>query len=62
MESATSFVNDSLNGIIWNVVPWLLLAAGIYFGLRTIFVQIRLLPEMLKAVTETPKGLSLIHI
>ena len=56
MESATSFVNDSLNGIIWNVVPWLLLAAGIYFGLRTIFVQIRLLPEMLKAVTETPKG------
>ena len=56
MDSATSFVNDTLNGVIWEIVPWLLLAAGIYFGLRTIFVQIRLLPEMFKAVTEKPQG------
>ena len=56
MDSATSFVNDTLNGVIWEIVPWLLLAAGIYFGLPTIFVQVRLLPEMFKAVTEKPQG------
>ena len=56
MEKATEFVDGTINGTIWNVVPWLLLAAGLYFGLRTIFVQVRLFPEMLKAVAETPKG------
>ena len=56
MEKATEFIDGTLNGIIWDIVPWLLLAAGVYFGLRTLFVQVRLLPEMFKAVTETPKG------
>lgn len=56
MDEATSFVEDSLNGVIWNLVPWFLIAAGVYFGFRTLFVQIRLIPEMLKAVAETPKG------
>lgn len=56
METATEFINGTLNGIIWDIVPWLLLAAGAYFGLRTIFVQVRMVPDMLKAVTETPKG------
>ena len=56
MDEATSFVEDSLNGVIWNLVPWFLIAAGVYFGFRTLFVQIRLFPEMLKAVAETPKG------
>lgn len=56
MDVATSFVEDSLNGVIWNLVPWFLIAAGVYFGFRTLFVQIRLIPEMLKAVAETPKG------
>ena len=37
-------------------MPWFLVAAGVYFGLRTLFVQIRLFPAMLKAVAETPKG------
>ncbi|WP_293831638.1 sodium:alanine symporter family protein [uncultured Corynebacterium sp.] len=56
METATSFVEDTLNGAIWNVVPVFLILAGVYFGVRTLFVQIRLFPEMLKAVAETPKG------
>ncbi|UIZ91518.1 alanine:cation symporter family protein [Corynebacterium sp. CNCTC7651] len=56
METATSFIDGTLNGIIWKVVPWFLIAAGVYFGLRTLFVQIRLLPDMFKAITETPKG------
>ncbi|MCP1386651.1 alanine:cation symporter family protein [Corynebacterium sp. TA-R-1] len=56
MESATSFIDGTLNGIIWNIVPWFLIAAGAYFGLRTLFVQVRMLPDMFKAITETPKG------
>ena len=56
METATTFVEDSLNGLIWNIVPVFLIGAGVYFGLRTLFVQIRMFPDMLKAVTETPKG------
>ena len=56
METATTFVEDSLNGLIWSIVPVFLIGAGVYFGLRTLFVQIRMFPDMLKAVTETPKG------
>ena len=54
MEKLTELVDGSINGVIWNIIPWLLIAAGIYFGLRTLFVQIRLLPAMLKAVAEKP--------
>ncbi|MBF4546820.1 alanine:cation symporter family protein [Corynebacterium afermentans subsp. lipophilum] len=56
METATTFVEDSLNGVLWNIVPVFLIAAGVYFGFRTLFVQIRLIPDMLRAVAETPKG------
>ena len=56
MDSAFSFVDGTLNGFIWSLVPWFLVAAGVYFGLRTLFVQFRLFPAMLKAVAETPKG------
>src|SRR5699024_9839854 len=35
-------------------VPWLLIAAGLYFGIRTILVQIRMLPDMLRSVMEKP--------
>ncbi|MDK8878436.1 alanine/glycine:cation symporter family protein [Corynebacterium sp. MSK008] len=56
METATTFVEDSLNGVLWNIVPVFLIAAGVYFGFRTLFVQIRMVPDMLKAVAETPKG------
>lgn len=36
----------------WNYIAYLLIAAGIYFGIRTIIVQIRLLPDMFRAVSE----------
>lgn len=55
MDQASTFVDETLNGIIWNIVPWLLLGAGLYFGLRTIFVQVRLLPDMFRSVSEKPK-------
>ena len=56
MEKLESFVTDNVNDNLWKVIPFLLLAAGIYFGLRTIFVQIRMVPDMFKAVAESPKG------
>lgn len=56
MDAATAFVEDSLNSVIWNLVPWFLVAAGVYFGVRTLFVQIRMVPDMFKAVSERPKG------
>ncbi|MBA4506300.1 alanine:cation symporter family protein [Corynebacterium sanguinis] len=56
MEKAYEIVDGTINGFIWNIVPWFLVLAGIYFGLRTLFVQVRLLPSMLRAVAETPKG------
>ncbi|SDL80823.1 alanine or glycine:cation symporter, AGCS family [Corynebacterium mycetoides] len=56
MDTAFSFVDGTINGFIWGIVPWFLVAAGLYFGLRTLFVQVRLLPSMFKAVAETPKG------
>lgn len=56
MEKLESFVADSVNDNLWKVIPFLLLAAGIYFGLRTIFVQVRMVPDMFKAVAESPKG------
>ncbi|MDY5784558.1 alanine/glycine:cation symporter family protein [Corynebacterium sp.] len=56
MEKLYDFVDGTINGFIWQIVPWFLVAAGLYFGLRTLFVQIRLLPDMFRAVVETPKG------
>ena len=58
MEKAYEIVDGTINGFIWNIVPWFLVLAGIYFGLRTLFVQVRLLPSMLRAVAETPNSSS----
>ena len=49
----TDFIT-SLNDSYWGVVVWILLAAGVYFGVRTVVVQLRLLPHMFRAVTEPP--------
>ena len=38
MDSAMNFVEGTLNDIIWMLVPWFLIVAGLYFGLRTLFV------------------------
>ena len=47
----TDFIG-SMNDSVWAVVVWLLVGAGIYFGVRTIVVQLRLLPQMFGAVAE----------
>ncbi len=43
-----------MNDNVWGVVVWLLVGAGVYFGVRTIVVQLRLLPHMFGAVAEPP--------
>ena len=47
------YINDFLYS---NILIVLLLVAGIYFTIRTKFVQIRMLPEALRALRERPNG------
>lgn len=56
MDKLTEIVDGTINGAVWFIVPFFLVPAGIYFGLRTLFVQIRHVPDMFRAVAETPKG------
>ena len=58
MQQIQDFIVDVINDNYWKVIPWLLLAAGAYFGIRTLLVQIRLFPDMLKMVGEKPKSKS----
>ncbi len=51
-NSITTAVNDALYGYILII---LLVVGGIYFTIRTKFVQFRLLGEQFRAVTEKPK-------
>ena len=51
LETFVSFINDTLYTYILII---LLIFGGLYFTLRTKFVQIRLLGQQLKAVTEKP--------
>lgn len=56
MQEAFATVIGAINSSLWTyVLPWLLIAAGIFFGARTALVQIRMFPEMFKAVVEKPK-------
>lgn len=44
---------DSINGFIYsNILFWVLIVVGVYFTIRTGFVQIRLLPEAIKVLSE----------
>ncbi len=46
-------ISDVVDGWIYsNLLFWLLIIVGIYFTLRTKFVQIRLLPEGIRVLTE----------
>ena len=53
---------SQVNGIVWNpVLVILLIAAGLYFSLRTRFVQVRRFKLMLKSLfskKEDAKGIS----
>ena len=53
MTAIENFIG-TMNDGIWVVIPFLLLAAGAYFGVRTLLVQLRMLPDMFRAVKETP--------
>lgn len=58
IENCISSINDALYGYVLII---LLLLGGIYFLIRTRFVQFRLLKEQIRAVTEKPadgKGVS----
>ncbi len=52
-DRAVSNINDALYGYILII---LLIAVGVYFTIRTRFVQFRLLGEQIKAVTEKPES------
>ena len=54
MELLETFITDVINDNLWMILPFLLVAAGLYFGGRTLLVQIRMIPEMFKAVVEKP--------
>ena len=57
MQEFFSTVIGVINDSLWSyVLPWLLIAAGLFFGIRTVLVQIRMVPDMFKAVVEKPKG------
>lgn len=56
MERIETFLADVINANLWQVIPFLLIAAGIYFAVRTGVVQLTRIPDMFRAVTESPKG------
>ena len=45
---------DTFNEYYWYVVIVLLIVSGLYFTIRTVGVQFRLFPEMLRSITEKP--------
>ncbi|WP_026162149.1 alanine/glycine:cation symporter family protein [Corynebacterium ulceribovis] len=48
----------AFNDKYWYLVIVLLITAGLYFGARTIMVQIRYVPDMLRVITEKPSDIS----
>lgn len=56
MQSIETFVTDVINDNLWMILPFLLVGAGLYFGVRTRLVQLTKIPEMFRAVVEKPGG------
>ncbi len=52
MLNVEQFVTSVVNDNIWTVIPFLLIAVGLYFAITTIIVQIRMIPEMFRNVME----------
>lgn len=52
METLQTWIADVLNYWLGWLMAVLLLGAGVYFGARTLVVQIRMLPEMFRSVGE----------
>ena len=49
-----TFITDVINNNVWLVIPGLLIFAGVYFGLRTVIVQVRMFPDMLRSLRDKP--------
>ena len=49
-----TFITDVINNNVWLVIPFLLIFAGVYFGLRTVIVQVRMFPDMLRSLRDKP--------
>lgn len=46
-------ITDTINSFIYsNILFWVLIAVGVYFTIRTGFVQVRLFPEAIKVLSE----------
>ena len=44
---------NTINNVVWNPgLVWLCLGIGLYFSVRTRFMQVRHVPEMLRQVFE----------
>ena len=54
MQSIEDFLTTDINDNLWMVIPIFLILAGVYFGLRTIIVQIRMFPDMIRSLKEKP--------
>lgn len=54
MDTAVEFVTD-VNDWFWYGVIALLVGSGIYYTIRSRFIQIRLIPDMLRSVVEKPE-------
>src|SRR5699024_1937943 len=47
----------SINDVYWYAVIALLVVAGLYFSVTTLIVQIRMFPEMIRAIFEKPSDI-----
>lgn len=56
MDSAVDFVTD-INDTFWYAVIALLVGSGLYYTVRSRFIQIRLVPDMLRSVVEKPTAM-----
>lgn len=56
MTALTELV-ESVNSVYWYLVIALLVLAGLYFSARTLFVQVRMAPEMLRTIVEKPSDI-----
>lgn len=61
-EAVLSEFLDTVNGYVWsNALVYLCLAAGVYFSIRSRFVQVRQVPEMVRLMLKgekSPSGVS----
>ena len=56
MSAVTDFI-VSINDVYWYAVIALLVVAGLYFSVTTLIVQIRMFPEMIRAIFEKPSDI-----